>query len=303
MYPVVLCGNHAYKDQFQVFAHSFRKHNPDRKAVMFHTGDFDLSLLEKYQIDSQIVAPLDGTSDRFNATHMHGALLRLVAFDWLAEHWPEQTALYVDLDTLVCGDIAQADTIALTDDKPLAGIGEYHALSELEGNARYAEHRPLYWFQRHLNNTYFNAGVLVVNPSGLQRKATAKGYQSIAHCYTCNQYKWPMADQDCLNYLVPNQILLPRTLNAMPELSIWFLADRISFEHISEGIQDSTILHWVGTMKPWSASKQNNHTDPDRQMMPLDRYLATCDEIKDDLDKAFYRTVKINTTIWKSVRK
>jgi len=301
MLPVVLCGNSAYSDQFQVFAHSFRKHNPSRMVIMFHAGDFDTALLDKYGVESQVVNPLEGSSDQFDSTHMHGALLRLVAFDWISKHW-DTDILYMDLDILVCGPVDDADSITVTEDSPIAGIGEYHALKTVDGNTSYALHRPLYWYQRHINRTYFNAGVLVVNPKWLLNKANDKGYHSICNCYFKNKYKWSMADQDCLNYLSPNQIPLPRSLNAMPELSIWFLEDYVDHQKLTQSIRESKVLHWVGKMKPWSSSIHGSHTDPDRQMMPMDLYMATCEELRDHLEKGFYRTVKINATMWKSAR-
>ncbi|MCG3723680.1 glycosyltransferase [Vibrio cincinnatiensis] len=302
MLPVVLCGNSAYTEQFKVFAHSLRKHNPERRAVMFHSGDFNTELLKKYDIESQIVQPPEGTSDRFSDTHMHGALLRLAAFDWISHHW-DNNILYIDLDTLICGSVNEADTIEVSKTAPISGISEYHALNTVNGNTLYALHRPLYWYQRHLNRSYFNAGVLVLNPVWLKNKATDMGYTSICHCYFENKYKWAMADQDCLNYLSPNQNLLPRTLNAMPELSIWFVEEYINDKELTQSIRESKILHWVGVMKPWSSAIQGSHTDPDRQMMPLDLYLETCEELKEELDSKFYKSVKINTTIWKSAQK
>ncbi|EIZ1408474.1 hypothetical protein M2H13_18755 [Vibrio vulnificus] len=301
MLPVVLCGNNAYSDQFQVFAHSFRKHNPDRRVVMFHSGDFNEALLARYGVESQIVHRLQGSSDRFNATHMHGALLRLVAFDWIRHNW-NTNIIYMDLDILVCGSVDEADTIELSKDAPIAGVDEYHALCSRNGNTYYALHRPLYWYQRHLNRSYFNAGVMVVNTRWLQEKAIEKGFTSICECYEANEYKWSMADQDCLNYLAPNQVQLPRSLNAMPELSIWFLEDFVDSEKLTESIRNSNVLHWVGKMKPWSSARHGSHIDPDRLMMPMDLYLEACDEIKGALEPQFYRTVKINTTMWKSMK-
>lgn len=300
MTPVIIAGNDAYTDQLKVWAHTFRKHNPDRPVLMFNTGDIDEEILSQYNIENRVVKALEGESPRFDATHMNGALLRLVAFQELGEEGVEKV-IYMDLDILNLKPVDGLDELTPTHDAPCCGRWEYIALEESAlANAAYAANRPLYWFQRSLNHTYFNAGVLVVNPLRLNEKAQEEGFEDLCDFYSGNKYRYDLADQDCLNALSPDQQFIPFEFNAMPELSIWYVGGFIDEKRLEARIRDAAVVHWVGTIKPWSDPAEGSHMHTDRRLLPMDKYFEACTEIKSELTRKFYRWVRMNHGIWKA---
>lgn len=185
---------------------------------------------------------------------------RLLLPDLLPE---ESKILYLDLDIIVLGDVAELYHTELGD-LPLAGRSSkflgwkyiwqmiYRGSSHLEyHDARYLR-KYASSLQNILHNGY-NAGVLVLNLERMRQDDLTHRFVPLIEQYKLN-------DQDALNlYTGLNRVQLENRWNFVPSQDM---------------LDDPQIVHWAGPAKPWK----------DDYVPYKERYLYYSDRSKDRMD-------------------
>lgn len=155
-----------------------------------------------------------------------------------------ERAVYVDLDTVTEGDVAELFELPLGDALIAARSSITHSLrSSLRTFASIArrlraDHVPHDEFVRRLARLHgrdgaaFNAGVLVLDLAGMRRTGFVQEYLGLVTEYGLN-------DQELLNLWAANRRReLPKEWNVYADQEI---------------VEDAKLIHYAGSRKPWSS--------------------------------------------------
>jgi lipopolysaccharide biosynthesis glycosyltransferase len=149
-----------------------------------------------------------------------------------------QRVVYVDIDTLVLGDICSLARIDL-DGHPLAA--RHSAVSEASEWFRAArrlpepeatEYRRVMFSRHEYGHPALNAGVLVLDLDRMRRDDFSRRYVAWVERYGLN-------DQDTmLAYVGPHRRVIDPSWNALPHL---------------EEVREPSVIHWTSLSKPWGS--------------------------------------------------
>jgi lipopolysaccharide biosynthesis glycosyltransferase len=166
---------------------------------------------------------------------------------YLPEIVQEDKLIYLDGDTLVCGDIKRLWDIELEDN--------YFGSSM---------HRPAYPEEFYITDYYFNVGVMLMNIKKFRENFTTDTYQTTAKLLyerACELKVKYLSDESILNYLCKDNIkkleglhnIYPANIpaNKLAELR------EIQKYYIS---RQNLIFHWIGPLKPWNDKQQTNNS-------------------------------------------
>jgi len=225
---IVYCGTRNIYNTMAVAAKSALCHNNIDKIYFFIEDDvfpeYLPSFVECINVSDQKWFPFN------NSTWTYMANMRFVIGKILPGI---DTALYLDTDTLVLGDISEVFNTDLTG-KLFAMVAEdvneitieylngFKLLSSGISAIKSDNARPSYPIR-----PYYNSGVMYMNI----REMTSSGMdESLIKEVTSSLYEYP--DQDAINILCHEMIVpLPHEYNVMPAISPDFPTDRIRIKH------------------------------------------------------------------------
>ena len=149
---------------------------------------------------------------------------------FIAEMFKEiDKAIYIDSDTVVCGDISRLYSYELGNN--LVGAAHEQAMVQIDEYGTYVE--------KNLGidrNNYFNAGVLLINCDRFRRENVLLKFMSLLGIYNFRVTQ----DEDYLNVICKDRAL--------------FIDSRWNTEMIGEipyPIEEYNIIHYIMVSKPW----------------------------------------------------
>ncbi|MEE3663328.1 glycosyltransferase [Brenneria sp. g21c3] len=194
-------------------------------------------MAEKFKIDITIYHIDNTPLEKLPAKNWpYSAYYRLIAFDYLGKDINK--LLYLDADVMCKGNLDELITLDLVDHvcAVVPDIKEMHPKAVERLNIP------------ELKDVYFNSGVMLVNlKKWHQEQLTSK---TISFILENSHLKYP--DQDALNVLLINRTyLLPRKFNCIYSIKSE-LSDKShqQYKHLINN--ESILIHYVGTTKPWS---------------------------------------------------
>lgn len=149
--------------------------------------------------------------------------------------------LYLDCDLVCLGSIRDLWEFELTDAFPIGAVIDAIGTSPTVRRN----------IQTPLTVQYCNSGVLLMNLDCWRKEGLSA---KISEC--ANKMKFPLLDQDTLNYFFKDRIkLLPIIYNLQTNFlyrkeSHWMI-DYIYFDEVKSAIKNPCIVHYVGGNKPW----------------------------------------------------
>lgn len=166
----------------------------------------------------------------------YSSYYRLIAFDYIGTY--TEKLLYLDADVVCKGNINELITLSL--DKHIFAV--VPDIKEMHSKAIKRLNEP------DLDGVYFNSGVILANiKKWNENNLTSK---TISFILENKNLKYP--DQDALNILlIKNTYLLPQKFNCIYSIKSE-LSDRNhqNYKYIIK--EDSILIHYVGTTKPWN---------------------------------------------------
>lgn len=179
---------------------------------------------------------------------------RLMLGDILSEEY--EKVIYLDGDMVALADVAQLLSIDMNGCYLAAvpdpgGIGEFYDpdnTSHAKDWARVLQQKP--------PETYFNAGLLVLNLLELRRDYPSETLLNIAA-----QHKWRYHDQDVLNFICSEgkAKLLDLAWNVLPNQgSHRFLPEWLQLQQ-QKAEAAPRIVHYAGSQKPWNGPCVREH--------------------------------------------
>lgn len=149
---------------------------------------------------------------------------------FIAEMFPEyEKAIYIDSDTVVLGDIADLYAYDLGDN--YVGAAREQAMVQTDVYGTYVE--KVLGIDR---NTYFNAGLLVINCEQFRKQRVLDQFIELLHVYNFVVTQ----DEDYLNLICKGQVFwLPQQWNTEV------------FGNIDYQEESICVLHYIMVSKPW----------------------------------------------------
>ena len=149
---------------------------------------------------------------------------------FIAEMFPEyEKAIYIDSDTVVLGDIADLYAYDLGDN--YVGAAREQAMVQTDVYGTYVE--KVLGIDR---NTYFNAGLLVINCEQFRKQCVLDQFIELLHVYNFVVTQ----DEDYLNLICKGQVFwLPQQWNTEV------------FGNIDYPEESICVLHYIMVSKPW----------------------------------------------------
>lgn len=207
---------------------------------------YDIHILSVTASDEMKSKTLALANDRFSITfddvsaHLSAISDKLVIRDYyskttyfrlfIAEMFPEiDKAIYIDSDTVVCGDISRLYEYELSDN--LVGAAHEQAMVQIDEYGTYVE--------KNLGidrNNYFNAGVLLINCEKFRQENVLGQFTSLLGIYNFRVTQ----DEDYLNVICKDRTL--------------FIDSRWNTEmlgNIPYPVEEYNIIHYIMVSKPW----------------------------------------------------
>ena len=218
-----------------------------RERLRTLAGDFPFAAVECVDVDAALASRLE----TFANDRIWGRMAWARCF--VGELFPEShgNIVYLDIDTLVCRDLAELYELDLGRNV-LAAVAE-----ECRETGRM--HDPI-WTNGLLDaraGYYCNSGVLVMNVDAFRDERLL---DRITAWYQANRTRVIRPDQDALNCLFWDRIVrlhprynhcdgwLERHLRENPRTAYWRGNER---RKVLEAIDNPAILHFWGSKKPW----------------------------------------------------
>ncbi|MEE3652205.1 MULTISPECIES: glycosyltransferase family 8 protein [unclassified Brenneria] len=212
---------------FHFFIDCLDENTVSRFEKMAKTFNVDISL---YHVNT---IPLENLPTKY---WPHSAYFRLIAFDYLGETL--ERLLYLDADVMCKGDL---DYLAHLDfqDNVSAVIPDVASMQK-----KAAERLK----NDELEGVYFNSGVMLINMQKWHDDELTR--ETLSFIVKNPKMKYP--DQDALNFLLFHKtLLLPRKFNCIYSIKSE-LNDRTHEKYKETITDDSILIHYVGTTKPWN---------------------------------------------------
>jgi lipopolysaccharide biosynthesis glycosyltransferase len=203
-----------------------------------------ISLFPQFSIEFIDVNERIGKYNLYLSRHITiETYFRLLIPELLSEH---QKAIYLDGDMICCGNIAELFDIDLNG-YLLAAVRDgliswYYSKKNLESFKHFGE------ILLKLKNPeeYFNGGMLVFNLELFRETISTDKLLKLAA-----SRKWPLHDQDILNYLAEGKTLfLPYHWNFIPNKHAKYLPEYLLDEYNSAEKNPKFIIHFI-SLKPW----------------------------------------------------
>jgi lipopolysaccharide biosynthesis glycosyltransferase len=238
---IVFCANLKYLIKTGVVITSILFNNP-KESFNFYIFSADISLEDlkifeklkkRFPNFSVQLITVDNSSFKDLPINLSHISLETY-FRWLIPQYlaNEDKALYIDVDTIVLGNLQSLYNIDLTNNF-VAAASELYA-----DQINYKEQIGL-----HKNDLYVNAGVLLMNLDlWRQEKLASKLFEK---AFEIGQ-KATYMDQDILNIICQNRIkeISPKFNYTMA----WIKAKTLK-------LKDIVIIHYTGNKKPWGYKK------------------------------------------------
>lgn len=187
----------------------------------------------------------------FNTTGFNSIVLARL---FLAEFLPDEIKkiVYLDCDIIVSGDVSGLHEYDLS--------GKYiAAVPEL-----YMPERNKRELGMQKGETYFNAGMLLINLEMWRREKLARKFMEF---YRLREGMLPYNDQDIINYCCKGYVLpLPQKYNMSPNLPFfprWFMVrlqpgyKTSTVKEYRDMIDNPCIVHYLGDERPWINGNKN----------------------------------------------
>lgn len=229
-----------------------------------------------------------------------GMVARLDIIDELAAEGVEY-AVYMDVDTLIVGSLAELEDIVLTETSPIAAVCELPS----ETNPLHPDSfLPADFFEYlgTISPNYFNSGVMVINPVAIKALAVELSSEGVLDHYVKNGAGLLFPDQDLLNKLVQEPVLLDDKFNRRPRAIKRGVPLAVYDATREELRQGAAVLHYIADTKPWSTT-----LDPTYELslisLPFLDYMKEANKIRDRLSAGFYSAVENNfnalSSLWR----
>ncbi len=244
MIPVVYCGNRRVFEGIFLSATSMARRTEEALQIHIFTMDYTKADGDFLPIAGKQAEVLDAALKRFNqgseaklhdftaqfAEEFEGgrnlrteytpyAFLRFFMDD--AAVLPYGKAIYLDVDTMCCGDIKELWDI------DIQGY-EYGAV---------LDHMGKFW----VNRKYCNSGVLLVNLDEIRRT------NLFSNCRKLLRRRWfKMPDQSALHVLAKSRLYLPRRFNEQREIK-----EETVIKHFNKGIKFFPFFR-IYNIKQWN---------------------------------------------------
>jgi lipopolysaccharide biosynthesis glycosyltransferase len=277
---VLFCFDRRYEQHFGVAVTSLLLNNLNQVSRIHIITDRasktlkpKLDLLEKnysiefciYEVETEKFENLRLSSHWSIATYF-----RLLVTDILPVDLDK--VLYLDSDLVVDKSLSELFNLDLAE-YPLAAWGHHVVSNKKRLGLK--------------NDYYFNAGVILINLAVWRRDQIAqnafqfaKEHPEIVKCH----------DQDALNKIVDGNFLhLPQKWNSLVDL----YAER------SQVTQDSAIIHFVGSLKPWQIWCLN----PDKEIYWKYLKQSPWSTVSPMFPRSFKQTLSAGRYIWNCIRK
>lgn len=190
---------------------------------------------------------------------------RLLIPDVLKEY---DKCIYLDVDTLVCGDIYELFILNTENAYLAAGLGIDTFFTEER------EKSLAGYLQIPSARNYFNAGVLVMNLKKMRSEKV------VCRFLECSKKRWICQDQDVLNICCYGKTKIFSLRYNVYSLGFGYrkemLETRFSASEIEEGLTNPCIIHYATKeTKPWfnlNAIKSDDWWKVARESMPAEIY-------------------------------
>ena len=181
-----------------------------------------------------------------------------------------EKCIYLDGDTIVCGDLQEMYNIELNDNY-LAGVPAYIYYKYEE------ENRERLGYTKSEEFVYINAGSIMMNLSKMRKDHLVDRFMTLLK----NEYD--SQDQDILNVACKGSIFqMPFRFNMMTRYCHWSfdkLAKYVRPVEIMEGKVNPLIIHYADKVKPW-----NNYNTPFSNIWLSVAMSRACWDLFDDLN-------------------
>ena len=149
---------------------------------------------------------------------------------FIAEMFPEyEKAIYIDSDTVVLGDISELYDVDIKDN--YVGAANEQAMVQADVYGTYVE--ECLGIDR---NTYFNAGMLLINCAQFRKNKLLEKFNDLLHAYNFVVTQ----DEDYLNLLCKDRVCwLDQTWNTEV------------FGNLPVAEEDIKLIHYIMVSKPW----------------------------------------------------
>lgn len=282
----LLCTNRGTYEATKVCLHSLLKHNPDSTVYIFskdlEVDAFSGKPVRHIQVDSNVDAGAYGMGHYKEGTS-DGMVLRLWALDYLKMNSSVERVVYIDVDTIINGDLREMFEIPFGPDIWLAAAREHSDVDPIAQKI-YPLVDDNYGIRKKKCKVYFNSGVLVVDLNKMP-KGIYQYYLDHARFY-----KFP--DQDCLNELVKDKyLIMPQTYNAMPDFYLWKFKEPAQLISWRRNVKTSKIIHYAGGHKPFMEVANSSRYF---LCVPYELYYEYALEIKDDIHPDIWEIIQAN---------
>lgn len=282
----LLCTNRGTYDATKVCLHSLLKHNQDSTIYIFSrdldANSFKGKPVRHIQIDEDVSTGAYGKG-HYDEGVSSGMVLRLWALDYLKINTGIERVVYMDVDTIVNGNLQEMFDIKFGPDIWLAAARE-HGDKDPIAQKLYPLVDDNYNIRKRNCKAYFNSGVLVVDLNRMP-KDIYKHYLSRAHLY-----KFP--DQDCLNELVRDKyMIMPQAYNAIPDFYLWRFKEPAQLINWRLAMKSSKIIHYAGGYKPFVEVAGDSRYF---LCVPYELYYEYAFEIKDELSPETWDIIQKN---------
>ncbi len=262
---IIYASNDTYAQYLGISMLSLLENNQDIEKIVIYILDQNICLENKSKLQGIIkkynrelvfinidefekMIPFDFNTSGYNSI----TLSRL----FLCSYLPKQMSriLYLDCDTIVSGSIAELETISF-DGNYVAAVPELYMPDEKKALIGHAK-----------NETYFNAGVLLVNMD-LWRKSKIEN--EFIEYYRLMNGRLLYNDQDIINHCCKGKIKkLSHTYNLSTNLFYFHrffvrklqpAYDTISSNKYAEILKKPSIIHYMGDERPWIKGNHNKY--------------------------------------------
>lgn len=264
--PIFLAATNTYAVPLAVCLYSIIKHSSPENHYHFHIISDDMSpenqaTLKQLEKPEQISIDFQNTSDKLNQKAKQidcgrfsaMSLARLEAADIFPQY---EKIVYLDVDTLINGDIAELYHSPLNE-APLAAALDTGCLRLVMKDDVVTPHflsLPL-----HHPSDYRNAGVMVMNLKKMRERNLADAFIKKFD----SGYKLAFLDQDAINLTLEGEMAyLPPSWNfhyteiflTYPEPTLNYALHGTPYEGLNKDFQAKSwkLLHMIGS-KPWKA--------------------------------------------------
>jgi lipopolysaccharide biosynthesis glycosyltransferase len=162
-------------------------------------------------------------------------------------------AVYIDIDTIITGDVAELYNIDL-ENNYIGAAKDFNTIV----NYKYFKNIPIYFdeFIKLKNiKEYFNSGVLLMNLVKLREISIVEKTYNLLDKY--KEFLYP--DQDILNLICEGHVkIISNKWNFVPLINVALIHDE-TFQELaaewSQGLCDRKIIHYISEEKPWNFPK------------------------------------------------